>query len=390
MYENELEKLNHLWEVETFNCDFYRKQIQSRKYFRDYESFCQIPFMRKEDIRDTGIFARTTTKAEDIFGFFSSSGSTGEKTYYVFSQEDKKIQETCARKFLSAIGVGSHDIGGVFAPIDTGIMAQTMMWQFSSVGAGYVNCPIPTSENIITLLQRIPVSVVATRPEAMMITDADCWEKLQSSSVRILIPGGGFLTEGRRQYLEKIWNAECYNFYGMSEVFGPLAAECRQKNGQHYPHEYLMIEIVDPETGDPVEDGNAGIAVYTTLWKKGFPLLRYWTDDFVRVEKEKCDCGCDWPRIYYLGRKSDCLKIENHYYFPRGFEELLFSHGITGDYRARYESGKMQVWIEAQTVISYPLKKEIEEYFQHPCEVILVKPGSLKIFQNHKNHFEMG
>lgn len=388
MYEHELKKLKELWKQGLFDNAFYKRQISDGAYLDTYDNFTRIPFMKKEDIRNTGIFERTTTRKEDIFGVFSSSGSTGEKTYYVFSQEDKRVQEQCAQTFLQGIGIDSTDIGGILSPIGTGIMAQTMMWQFSAVGAAYVNCSEPSPENIVTLLDKVPVTVVATRPEVMSITNPEYSDRLYDSTVKTLLPGGGFVTEGRRRMLEKIWNAKCYNFYGMSEVFGPVAAECTEKNGQHYPDDYLMIEVVDPDTGLPVEEGQPGIAVYTTLWFKGFPLLRYWTDDFIKIDRRKCRCGCKWPRFYYLGRRSDCFRIGDIFYFPKEFEERLFIHGIYDDYRVRYQDGGINVWIESFNKPAPQLVTAMEEYFGLPCKIESVRPGTLGIYQKHKNHFE--
>lgn len=390
MYEQELQKLQKLWNQGLFANPFYQDKISDKTYLESYDSFCKIPFMRKEDIRKTDVFERTTTKMEDVFGIFSSSGSTGEKTCYVFNKMDRLVQEQCAKRFLNRVGIGNADIGGVFSPVDTGIMAQTMMWQFTSVGAAYVNCPEPSPDNIVNLLEQIPVTVISTRPEVMTITDPVYHESLQNSSVRVLLPGGGFITEGRRKYLEKLWNAQCYNFYGMSEVFGPLAAECVEKNGQHYPMEYLMIEVVDPDTGEPVKKGEAGIAVYTTLWYKGFPLLRYWTDDFIRLDDRQCACGSDWPRLHYLGRKSDCLSVGNRYYFPKEFEELLFNYGIYEDYRVKCLGESLKIQIESCEEVSNILKEEIENFFGMPCKIETVPVGTLGIYRKHQNHFEKG
>lgn len=393
MYEKQLQQLKELWDEGFFDVPFYRRRIDNRAVLDDYESFCKIPFMTKDDIRSTHVYERTSTKKEDVFGIFSSSGSTGEKTYYIFTKKDKEVQEICARMFLKGIGVNAGDLGGVFAPVETGIMAHTMMWQFSAVGAGYVNCPQPSPENMLSLLQKTPISVIATRPEVMSAVGAspEFVRSAQESSVRLLIPGGGFVCEARRKYLERIWNAQCYNLYGMSEVFGPMAGECIRRDGQHYPEPYLFIEVVDPDTGVPVESGKLGIAIYTTLWQKGFPLLRYWTDDFIRIDSSECGCGCKWPRFYYEGRRSDCLKIDGKYYFPKRFEELLMRYGMTEDYSACYVDGVIEVKIEGKEV---PLTTEMEdsiiEFFGRSCRIELVKPGTLGIYRNHKNHFWEG
>ena len=85
-----------------------------------------------------------------------------------------------------------------------------------------------------------------------------------------------------------------------------------------------MIEIINPKTMEPVSEGEAGVAVYTTLWDKGFPLLRYWTDDVMYITHEPCACGRDLPRLFYLGRLNDSYEIEGTYVFPENVENILF------------------------------------------------------------------
>ena len=159
MYELELQTLKELYNRGIFEPEFYSQRITDSSVFNDYASFQKIPFMYKRDIRNTPIEKRTTTKSKDVYGVFSSSGTTGEKTFYVYNKNDKKVHEEFVRSFYTELEVSENDIGGVMAPVDTGVMAHTMMWQFTTMGAGYVNCPIPSPENIIDT-----ISISAKRP----------------------------------------------------------------------------------------------------------------------------------------------------------------------------------------------------------------------------------
>ena len=331
----ELDKLRNLYEKGLFKSEFYSAKVDRIEAFRDYESFCNIPFTYKDELRVTSAMERSTTKLEDVYGVFSSSGTTGKKTYYIYSKKDKAVHECFVREYLGKLGVCEKDIGGIMAPIDTGVMAHTMMWEFTTMGAGYVNCPEPSPSNMAELIRTVPVSVVATRPNiasAPMYTP-DLVSEFRTSHVRMLILGGGFMSRSRRELIESIWNAECFNLFGMSEMFGPIAAECRQRYGLHFFDDYLMIELVDPDTSEPVQPGKPGVAVYTTLWEKGFPLLRYWTDDYIAIDQTECPCGSKLPRIRHLGRLGDCYKRDGHMVFAEPVEEVLFSHGLLGEYR---------------------------------------------------------
>ena len=191
--------------------------------------------------------------------------------------------------------------------------------------------------------------------------------------------GGGFLSEARRKMIEEAWNAECFNCFGMSEMFGPMAAECREKNGLHYLDKYLMIELLDPINKKPVSEGQPGIAVYTSLWEKGFPLLRYWTDDMMIIDRSKCKCGSSNPRIRYLGRLADCIILDGNYIFPEQVENILFENGFKGEYRVVKESNQISVFTEiAEQKDFTKIQTLLEQLFLHrKVNVSLVPIGEL-------------
>lgn len=388
-YENELSALRELFQQGAFSPDFYRQKLSDIRQLDDYEAFQSVPFTFKREIRNTTVKERTTTKDEDIYGIFSSSGTTGEKTYYIYNKKDKKVHEEFVTEFLTELGINAKDIGGVMAPVDTGVMAHTMMWEFTTMGAGYVNCSVPSPENIIDTITKVPVTVIATRPSlASVVAYNPVMQQMAGkSNVKKLLTGGGFLSSERRKLLERTWNAACYNMFGMSEVFGPMAGECRSKDGLHYLDKYLMIEIVDPHTGNPVNEGKPGMAVYTTLWDKGFPLLRYWTDDIMIITREKCSCGRPFPRLYYLGRLGDCYSIGGRYVFPENLEDILFKYGYIGEYCAEKTKSGFIVKTEGNNPVVVPeLKKEIEELFDSDVNIEVITPGSLN-YDGHSKRF---
>lgn len=388
-YENQLRKLRELYAGGAFSPEFYQKKISDIRQLDNYDSFQTIPFTYKREIRETTAMERTTTKAKDIYGIFSSSGTTGEKTYYIYNRNDKKVHEEFVKTFYTELGIQEEDIGGVMAPVDTGVMAHTMMWQFTTMGAGYVNCPIPSPENMVDTITKIPVTVIATRPSiASGVAYHPRTQRMaRESRVSKLLMGGGFLSAERRKLLEKSWGAECYNMFGMSEMFGPMAGECRNKNGMHYLDHYLMIEIVDPETGRPADEGKPGVAVYTTLWDKGFPLLRYWTDDFMVIAEEKCGCGSLYPRLFYLGRLNDCHIINGEYIFPENVENILFKYGYIGEYCMENQDGGFLIRTEGdQREISPELLREMGELLHSAVKIEVVRPRSLH-YDGHGKRF---
>lgn len=389
MYDAELLKLRNLYKKGIFEPEFYKKKITCIEQLDDYDTFQSIPFTYKNEIRNTSVEERTTTRPEDIYGIFSSSGTTGEKTYYIYNRNDKRVHEDFVRTFFTELGITEKDIGGVMAPVDTGVMAHTMMWQFTTMGAGYVNCPIPSPENIIDTITKVPVTVIATRPSIAsgIAYNPVIQQMAQKSHVKKLLSGGGFLSKERRKLLEQSWRAECFNMFGMSEMFGPMAGECREKNGLHYLNNYLMIEVVDPHSGKPVDEGEPGVAVYTTLWDKGFPLLRYWTDDIMILTTQRCDCGSKYPRLFYLGRLADSYIVNDAYVFPENLENILFKYGFIGEYCVEKSKNHYLVKTEGnEDSYSNEMEAEIRTLFGADVIVEIVPPKSLN-YDGHGRRF---
>lgn len=336
---------------------YYTTPFHAQKYgaaltgISSYAEFSQLPFSYKHEIRESDRHNITAAKRGEVFGLFSSSGTTGDKTYYTFTNADKAVHTQCAETLLGGIGISAGRLGGVLVPIGTGLMGQTMMWQFTACGAGYINCPAPSPDAVAELVTRFPVDALAGLPNiaASVGTNPEWAAAARDSNVRTLLMGGDCLTEHKRRLLEQLWGADCYNMFGFSEIFGPFAGECRQKNGLHFLPQYLFIEVIDPATLQPVPEGEAGMAVYTTLWNKGFPLLRYWSDDFIRLSSEPCGCGNSLPRFWFMGRMADSFRAgTGRWVFPTDIEPILAQADFYGPYRVRRTERQYALELECE------------------------------------------
>lgn len=373
-----LATLRTLYDSGVFSSSFYRDRV-TREQLENYAHFQTIPFTRKEDIRATSAWERTVARPGEVYGVFSSSGTTGDKTFYVYSMLDKRVHEDVVHTYLGTLGVNATDIGAVLAPVGTDVMSHTMMWEFTTMGAGYVNCPEPTVENIVHTIERVPVTIIATRPSIASSVAANpvARQVARNSSVRMLALGGGFLSRTRRALIEDAWDAPCYNLFGMSEVFGPMAAECPQKSGLHYRDDLLLIEVVDPVTCQPVEPGMTGVAVYTTLWAKGFPLLRYWTRDLVRIVQDPCACGSPLPRFKFAGRLDDCFRLDGRYVFPEQIEDILYDAGARGEFQALRGKRGVIVSVEDTKLDLATARERLEELIELPVRIKIVAGDTL-------------
>lgn len=364
-----------------YDCEMYKNRFDfiADKSNVTEEEFLNLPFTYKQDLRENSLESRENHKFP-AFGIFGSSGTTGKKTRYKFSVNDRKVFDSIASKILKRTGTGEGDIGAICAPITDGVMAHTMMWEYTAVNAAYVNCPVPSPENFMEVLENAHPTAVSGLPSVLDFSLDPNFKVPEYSTVKKLLTGGHLFSNAKRRVIEKKWNLEWYDFLGVSEIFGPIMGECRFKNGLHYDHELFLVEIIDPETMRPVKDEEAaGILVITPLWGKGSPLVRYWTDDLARRITAPCPCGEEGDRIYICGRRIESLYLNGRYIFPRDIEEIMYSESscpdvlvdlndagdITVYVRELPQSGKNRFFELFGQQVEFEIKSEFENMKSH-------------------------
>lgn len=202
-------------------------------------------------------------------------------------------------------------------------------------------------------------------------------------------PGGSIGTT--RATIEKVWNAELYDFFGLSDIFGACAGMCEAKDGLHIAEDHILVEVLDVKTGRPVADGERGELVYTTLRKKARPLIRFRTGDIGSVNRELCSCGRTHARIKIHGRLDDMFIVSGVNIFPSDIEFVIRgTAGITGEYLIRlYElnhSVKYRLEIEKSNDNDEPdeiLKERVAASLKtrlgvKPGDVTILKDGDLE------------
>ena len=381
MNKRQLELFSEILSKGGYDCEMYSTTfdfIKDKSKVTEDE-FLRIPFSYKCDIRSNNLEQRSNSLSP-TFGIFGSSGTTGNKTFYKFSMNDRQVFDRIATKILKRTGVKEGDLGVVCAPVLDGVMAHTMMWQYTACGAGYVNCPIPSPDNFMSVLNSAHPTVISGLPSALDFSLTPEFEVPTDSSARLFLSGGNFFSNNKRKAIEKKWGIDWYDFLGVSEIFGPIMGECSEKHGLHYDQELFLVEVIDPSTLQPIEEaGKIGILVITPLWNKGSPLVRYWTDDFAYRITESCVCGEEGERIYVCGRRNDYLKIGNKYVFPRDVEHILY--GYSKDYRIYIDLTDDNKTIVFASDLSDEGKKALSELFG--CELVF---GTQNSFENMKKH----
>lgn len=372
------------------NTPFYQKKLGlagvDLRAIRGLEYLPGIPFTTKNELRESKPSDRSPLSLQQLEYVFSSSGTAGLPTTYYWSRSDTAVLREVGARFMRRVGVAEDDLVLIVAPLGLSIMWYCMAQQYNAVGAGIITLGARPPDVVLECLAEHPVTVLITLPVAATrlaeYAAVQRPELLPSILLRQIHCGGEFLSESRRRRIEMAWGASCYNFLGMSEIFGPFAGEGLEQAGLSLADDYVYVEVIDPETKQPVDPGQPGVAVYTTLWPKGSPLLRYWSDDYVMLEDRVGNNGSLEPTLRYLGRSRDRLAANSSAIFAQDIENILLAQELIGNewqLTLDAESGAMvhiEGIVEDRALIA-DVENAIGELLDLPVRVMLGPPGSL-------------
>ncbi len=367
----------------------------------------KFPFINKTTERETqhvGSFfgELCSVPEEDVVFMATSSGSTGVPTVSPFTQEDFDLwQSTEARLFWQA-GMRPNDryvhalnfalyVGGpdVLGAQELGALA---VW----VGA------VP-SDRLLFVLKEYQPTVIWTSPSYAWTLGEKAKEKgydpkADFSIHTIIVAGepGGSITS-TREAIEDLWGAKVVDFFGLSDIYGACAAACEAKDGLHIVEDQILVETVDPETGEVLKPGSVGELTYTTLMKKARPMIRFRTGDIGYVSTETCSCGRTHARIHVTGRKDEMFIVGAVNVFPSDVEYVVRGEkGLTGEYSIRVYDQNFttcyEVSVERAQASDEPfdvVAKRVEAALKahtgvRPKKVIVYDAGKLGASSEHK------
>lgn len=375
-----------LREVFSYICSspFYQRKLTEgviRKNGDPYKNLSILPFTLKEELRLTSPFERSPLTISEMAAFFSSSGTTGQPSVYAWSKIDQRVYERISSRLLRNIDVVSGDLTLIPMRMGMSFSWYGIFTEMQKVGAAVIPLGASSFEEIIQTLIDYPVTILKTSPiiasrlfRAIIEKDRFLLSKMKLRQIHL---AGYFSSKAHRKRLEKQWGVDCYDMYGLSE-FGLVSGECKAKNGQHYCADYALVEVIRPEDFSPVDAGETGVAVFTTLWKKASPLLRYWSDDFIVMNDLPCSCGLALPRLTFRGRLIDSVVINDTRIFASDIEEIIFQYDATGDeYQIDVFGDQNLCWVKIRIEIeghipAAKLKEQLIDLFRVPIELELV------------------
>ena len=385
----------------------YKKKMDeagvSPEDIKTLKDLSKLPFVTKQDMRDTYPFGLFAVSRDELVRIHASSGTTGKPTVVGYTKGDLETWTECVSRIACMGGASSTDVAQICFGYGMFTGALGLHYGLENIGAAIVPSSTGNSQKQIMYMQDFETSLlVATPSYALRLAEVAREmgiEPKRDLKVKIALVGSELLTDAMREEMHKFWGDEILitSNYGMSELMGPgVSGECLEHCGMHINEDYFIPEIIDPNTGEVLPIGEQGELVITCIKKEGLPLIRYRTKDITRLFYEKCKCGRTFCRMENLsGRSDDMLKIRGVNVFPSQIEEVILSvAGLGPHYEIILERegylDKLTVKVElAQSTDSFSVlekitaevKAKLKTILGLDAKVMLESPNTLQRFE---------
>ena len=386
MFQRRLETLDREL-IEKIQLDRLKKTVRrikekNRKYWekigspepediKSLEDLRKLPFLTKEDLRQNYPFGLACGDQCEFVRFHMSSGTTGTPVVNPYTSADVEQWGEIMARCLSAAGLTYKDVLQITPSF--GLFNGGFGFHYGAEKVGCFVVPIGPGRTLLQLkflkdFKTTAIVGIASYPLRLIEVAKEEGFDFKETSLRIGIFGAEVWSEEMRRYIEREMGIESFDIIGMTETGGVgLGIDCKAHNGIHVWEDHYIVEIVDPETGEVLPDGEEGELVITTLTREGLPLIRYRTRDITKViSRARCDCGRTHLRLARIkGRTDDMLKVKGVCFYPRQIEEVIMKYPeVLPNYQiiiGKVE-GKdvVEVVIEADRQDQY-LKERIEE-----------------------------
>ncbi|MBS1370439.1 MAG: phenylacetate--CoA ligase [Lentisphaeria bacterium] len=340
--ELQLERLRKIVRHAYSNVALFRNRMDERNLRPDdvnsLADLGKLPFMVKADLRDTYPFGLFAVPMSQVVRLHASSGTTGKPIVVGYTRKDLDIWMEVMKRALASCGLTNEDVIQVsygYGLFTGGLGAH---YGAEALGATVVPTSGGNTQRQIMLMRDFGTTAVCCTPSYfyyMVEQAAENGIDMHKLPIRAGVFGAEPWTEEMRKRIENAAGIKAYDIYGLSEIIGPgVAIECRCQKGMHVFEDHFYPEIINPETGEVLPDGEFGELVLTTLSKYAMPMIRYRTRDLTRIIAEPCECGRTLRRIERISSRSDDMFIiRGVNVFPSQIETALLSvEGTTANY----------------------------------------------------------
>ncbi|WP_353687026.1 phenylacetate--CoA ligase [Thermodesulfovibrio sp. 3462-1] len=380
----------------------YRKKFQDAgvnpSKLKSLEDIKCFPFTTKEDLFVDYPYGLLTVTPEKVIRLHTSSGTTGKPKAIFFSKKDINNSAELIARCLVMTGATKGDI--LQNSMTYGLFTGAFVMHYGAEKVGILVIPAGpgNTERQINLMKDFGTTILHITPSYALYVASVLYEKgidpRKELKLKRAYLGAEPYSEETRKKIENMLGIDIYNCYGLTEMNGPgVGFECPYKEGLHIWEDNFLMEIINPETGAPLPDGEIGELVLTTLNREAMPLIRYRTRDLTRIISEPCKCGRTHRRISrILGRSDDMFIVKGVNIFPQQIEQVLMGiKGVAQNYQIVLESyDEMIVKVEIDRELFdgkieklIKLKEEIVEKIRSATmvkpKVELLEPGTLPV-----------
>jgi phenylacetate-CoA ligase len=382
---------------------FYRQHFDKAgvktEKIRSLDDLQRLPFTLKQDMRDNypyGLFAKPL---DQIVRIHASSGTTGKPTVVGYTRRDiENWTELMARSFVAA---GAHRGDILHNAYGYGLFTGGLGAHYGAekIGASVIPMSGGNTKKQLMIMRDFGSTILTCTPSySLYLAEAAAEEgfDIRNFKLRIGILGAEPWSEKMRNEIEAKVGIKAIDIYGLSEILGPgVGVECIEaQSGLHIWEDHFIPEIIDPNTGAVLPEGEQGELVITTITKEGIPMIRYRTRDITRIIAEPCVCGRTHRRLARMcGRSDDMLIIRGVNVYPSQIESVLI--GIDGiephyvlivDREGSLDTLEVQVEVNEQIFsdeikvlqsLSRRAEKEIKDLLGISCRIRLVEPKTI-------------
>lgn len=331
-------QVRHVYE----NVPYYRKKMEEKGVTPDdvksTKDLYKLPFLSKADLRDEYPFGLLAVPLKDCVRIHSTSGTTGKRVVAFYTQHDIDLWDDCSARAIVAAGGTADDVCQI--AYGYGLFTGGAGLNGGSHKVGCLTLPMSSgnTERQIGFMRDLGSTILCCTPSYAAYIGETLHEmglKPDDIKLKAGIFGAEPWTEEMRRDIEKSLGIKAYDIYGLTETSGPgVAFECSEQHGMHINEDHFIAEIINPDTGEVLPEGEKGELVFTSITKQAFPLLRYRTRDICVLTREKCSCGRTFVRMAKpMGRSDDMMIIRGVNVFPSQIETVLLEQGYTPNYQ---------------------------------------------------------
>ncbi len=330
-------QVKNVWD----NVPYYRKKMEEKGVTPDdikgIEDLHKLPFLTKDDLREAYPYGLMARPLKDCVRIQSTSGTTGKRVVAFYTQHDIDLWEDCCARAIVAVGGTDEDV--VQVSYGYGLFTGGPGLNGGSHKVGSLTIPTSSgnTERQIQFMTDLGATILCCTPSYAAYLGEAIEEKGVKDQIKLKagIFGAEAWTEEMRHDIEQKLGIKAYDIYGLTESSGPgVAFECEAQTGMHINEDHFIAEIINPETGEVLPEGEKGELVFTSITKEAFPLLRYRTKDLCVLSRKPCSCGRTHIKMRKpMGRSDDMLIIRGVNVFPSQIETVLLNQGMTPNYQ---------------------------------------------------------